>query len=251
MKMKPKCWEVYQCDNKTCPAYESHDHRCWLFSGTFCHGEGQGKFLEKMEVCLACQVFLANVENAMVKDTFALIHEQLMEYRQIVDDKNRELERLATTDKLTGAYNRIKFEEIIEKEIERIRRYRLPFSLIMFDIDRFKEVNDNYGHNAGDSVLRTIADIVKANIRTLDYFVRWGGDEFVIVVPESTLNEAYAMAEKIRKIVQNYRFDNVGTVTISLGVVEALDSDTEDTLLKRVDDVMYKAKREGGNRSTL
>jgi diguanylate cyclase (GGDEF)-like protein len=249
MKIKPKCWEVHQCQNKSCPAFESQDLRCWLFSGTYSHGKVQGQFIEKMEICLACQVFLANVENATIKDTFALIHDQMMEYRQMVDAKNIELEKLATTDKLTGAYNRIKFEEIIEKEIERIRRYRLPFSMIMFDIDRFKEANDTYGHNVGDYVLRTIADMVKGNIRTLDYFVRWGGDEFVIIVPECTCNEAYALAEKIRRIAEDYRFDQVGKVTISSGVVEALESDTEDSLVKRADDALYKAKGEGGNRS--
>ena len=249
MKIKSKCWEVYQCQNKSCPAFESQDLRCWLFSGTYCRGEIQGKFLEKIEICLACRVFLDNIENAIIKDTFALIHEQLMEYRQMVDAKNGELEHLANTDKITGAYNRIKFKEIIEIEIERVRRYGRPFSLIMFDIDHFKEVNDTYGHNAGDYVLRTIADIVRENIRILDYFVRWGGDEFVIIVSDGKCDEAYTLAEKIRKIVEHYRFDQVGKVTISSGAVEALKSDTEDSLLKRADDAMYKAKGAGGNRS--
>jgi diguanylate cyclase (GGDEF)-like protein len=172
-----------------------------------------------------------------------------MEYRRIVEVKNIDLEKLATTDKLTGAYDRIKFEEIIEKGIERVRRYRRPFSMIMFDIDHFKGVNDNYGHNSGDYVLRTIADFVRENIRTLDYFVRWGGEEFLIICSDSKMDEAYIVAEKIRKMVEGYIFDQVGELTISLGVVEALASDTEDSLLKRVDDAMYKAKREGGNRS--
>jgi diguanylate cyclase (GGDEF)-like protein len=247
--MNPKCWEVYQCQNKSCPAFESQDLRCWLFSGTYCHGEVQGKFLEKMEICLTCQVFLANVENATIKDTFAIIQKQFMEYRQIVDDKNRELEKLATTDRLTGAYNRIKFEAIVEKEIERIKRYHRPFSMIMFDIDFFKKVNDTYGHNTGDYVLRTIADIVRENIRILDYFVRWGGEEFLIICSDIKLDEACTLAEKIRRIVEDYSFDQVGKVTISLGVVEALESDTEDSLLKRADNAMYKVKGEGGNGS--
>jgi diguanylate cyclase (GGDEF)-like protein len=122
-----------------------------------------------------------------------------MEYRRIVEVKNIDLEKLATTDKLTGAYDRIKFEEIIEKGIERVRRYRRPFSMIMFDIDHFKEVNDNYGHNVGDYVLRTIADFVRENIRILDYFVRWGGNEFIIIVSDNKCDQAYPLAEKIRK----------------------------------------------------
>ncbi len=150
---------------------------------------------------------------------------------------------------MTGAYNRIIFDEIIEREIERIRRYRRPVFMLMFDIDHFKEVNDNYGHNGGDYVFRTIADFARENIKTLDYFVRWGGEEFLIICSDSKMDETYIMAEEIRKMVEGYIFDQVGKLTISLGVVEALDSDTEDSLLKRVDDAMYKAKTEGGNRS--
>jgi diguanylate cyclase (GGDEF)-like protein len=172
----------------------------------------------------------------------------LIEYREIVNVKNRELEKLATVDKMTGAYNRIIFDEIIEREIERIRRYRRPFSMLMFDIDHFKEVNDNYGHNGGDYVLRTIADFVRENIKTLDYFVRWGGEEFLIICSDRKMDETYIVTEKIRKMAEGYIFDQVGKLTISLGVVAALDSDTEDSLLKRVDNAMYKAKREGGNR---
>jgi diguanylate cyclase (GGDEF)-like protein len=100
---------------------------------------------------------------------------------------------------MTGAYNRIIFDEIIEREIERIRRYRRPFSVLMFDIDHFKEVNDNYGHNGGDYVLRTIADFVRENIKTLDYFVRWGGEEFLIFCSDSKMDETYIMAEKKEK----------------------------------------------------
>lgn len=101
-----------------------------------------------------------------------------------------ELKRLATTDTLTGALNRIKIGGIIEREIERVKRYNQPLSVILFDIDHFKDVNDRYGHNAGDYVLKTIADIVRENIRSIDYFVRWGGEEFIILSSETQLDEA-------------------------------------------------------------
>jgi diguanylate cyclase (GGDEF)-like protein/PAS domain S-box-containing protein len=170
--------------------------------------------------------------------------------RDITESKHleEELRRLATTDKLTGAYNRTKFEEIIEREIERVKRYNKPLSMIMFDIDHFKKINDTYGHSAGDYVLKTIADIVRETIRKIDYLVRWGGEEFVIISSETNLEKAHALAERIREKTESYKFDKVGKVTVSLGVTEFKEQDTKDTLIKRTDDIMYKAKERGRNR---
>jgi diguanylate cyclase (GGDEF)-like protein/PAS domain S-box-containing protein len=159
-----------------------------------------------------------------------------------------ELRRLAATDKLTGAYNRTKCHEILEREIERVKRHNQPLSIIIFDIDRFKKVNDRYGHSAGDYVLKTIADIVRESIRKIDYFVRWGGEEFMIISSETNLKEASALAERIREIIESSTFEDVGKVTVSFGVTEFRENDTEDSLIKRADDAMYEAKKKGRNR---
>ena len=159
-----------------------------------------------------------------------------------------ELRRLAATDKLTGAYNRTKCHEILEREIERVKRHNQPLSIIIFDIDRFKKVNDRYGHSAGDYVLKTIADIVRESIRKIDYFVRWGGEEFMIISSETNLKEASALAERIREIIETSAFEKVGKVTVSFGVTEFRENDTEDSLIKRADDAMYEAKKKGRNR---
>ncbi len=159
-----------------------------------------------------------------------------------------ELKRLATTDRLTEAYNRTKFNEIIEREVERVKRYNQPLSIIIFDIDHFKNVNDEYGHNAGDRVLKTIADIVRENIRKIDYFVRWGGEEFMIISSDTGLQEAYLLAERIRQTIEDYMFEDVGKVTVSLGITEFEENDTPDSLIKRADDAMYEAKKKGRNR---
>jgi diguanylate cyclase (GGDEF)-like protein len=159
-----------------------------------------------------------------------------------------ELKRLASTDKLTEAYNRTKFKEIIGREIERFKRYNQPLSIIIFDIDHFKDVNDRYGHSAGDYVLKTIADIVRENIRKIDYFVRWGGEEFMIISSETNLKEVYVLAERIRETIESYIFEDIGKVTISLGVTEFKENDTEDSLIKRADNAMYEAKKKGRNR---
>jgi diguanylate cyclase (GGDEF)-like protein/PAS domain S-box-containing protein len=170
--------------------------------------------------------------------------------RDITDHKRMEkkIKNLATKDILTGFYNRRKFREIIRIEIERVKRYNKPLSIIMFDIDHFKKINDRYGHSNGDYVLKTIAVIVRKNIRKIDYLFRWGGEEFLILSSETQLDKAHALAERIRKAIESYKFKKVGKVTVSFGVTEFKERDTQDSFIKRADDAMYKAKEKGRNR---
>lgn len=157
------------------------------------------------------------------------------------------LEKLASTDKLTGIYNRHKFEELLETELKRIDRYKNQLSLIMFDIDYFKKVNDNYGHDIGDNILVTISDLVKKNIRNTDIFSRWGGEEFLILCPETSTQEAEILAEKLRYEIERFSFDKVNQITASFGVTTYRDNDNRDLFIKRVDDSLYMAKKEGRN----
>lgn len=159
-----------------------------------------------------------------------------------------DLEIMATTDKLTQAFNRTKFYKEIKKEFERARRYGHPLSIIMFDIDHFKGVNDRYGHSVGDYVLQTLTRIVRENLREVDYLIRWGGEEFNIITPDTDMKNAEVLAERIRRSVESYRFEQAGTVTISLGVAQFVYDDNEDTFIKRADDAMYLAKKKGRNR---
>jgi len=165
--------------------------------------------------------------------------------------KERELEvqeKLASTDQLTGIYNRHKFEKLIANEIVRFNRYKRPLSLIMFDIDHFKKVNDNHGHEEGDRVLQHIVEIVKSHTRKVDLFVRWGGEEFFILCPETDLQDSTTLAEKFRINIEAATFGAAGKVTASFGVVTFKDKDNKETFLKRVDDALYLAKEEGRNR---
>ena len=170
--------------------------------------------------------------------------------RDITERKQLEnkFERLATIDELTQVFNRTKFQEVIKIELERAKRYNHPLSMLMFDIDHFKAINDTYGHSVGDYVLQTLAQIAKENLREIDYLVRWGGEEFIIIAPETDLGRAKALAERIRTAIENYRFDQAGKITISFGVTEFKENDTEDTFIRRADDAMYKAKEKGRNR---
>ncbi len=162
-------------------------------------------------------------------------------------------ESMAVTDKLTGIYNRHKFYEVAQVEVDRSRRNGKPFSIIIFDIDHFKKINDHYGHDVGDYVLAAIAKLVSKNIRKYDFFFRWGGEEFVILSPETDAEGAFKLAEKIRKLVESFPFEKVGKVTISLGLSQFYpesDKGVED-VIKRADNALYQSKREGRNKTNI
>lgn len=165
--------------------------------------------------------------------------------RKLADEKIR---ILATTDGLTGINNRQEFTRILENEIERAKRYGTPLSLIMYDIDHFKYVNDNFGHDVGDEVLCTFVRLVNENIRGIDVAGRWGGEEFIVLLPQTDLTAAMNVAEKLRQVIDQNHFDKVGSVTASFGVVEFTPQDDIDSLLKRADKALYQAKNRGRNR---
>lgn len=165
---------------------------------------------------------------------------------------SRELMRLATTDALTGIFNRRKFFEELEREWSRARRHSHPLSLIMFDVDFFKAVNDTYGHAVGDEVLRCMVRETGGLLRSEDIFCRLGGEEFGILLPEINLEGARALAERIRKALEEMSIESLEGVvrcTVSLGVASArLAQESIDRALKRADDALYEAKRTGRNR---
>lgn len=162
--------------------------------------------------------------------------------------QEEEIKLLAETDPLTGIYNRRMFFDYLEIELLRTKRYGNNLSLIMLDIDYFKKVNDTYGHDVGDYVLRTIVDIVKEKVREADILARYGGEEFIIILPETDIGGAKTLAEKIRILIEKNIFNKVKMVTVSIGVTSFQEGDTVATFTKRVDNALYKAKNNGRNR---
>ncbi len=161
------------------------------------------------------------------------------------------LEKMATTDKLTGAFNRQAFDMILEQAIKDVKRRGVSFSLILFDLDHFKEINDMYGHLAGDKALRSVADIARKNVRENDIISRWGGEEFLVILKECGKNEAAGIAEKIRSAIKMNKiifYDREITITVSLGVSEYRVGEDGDTLLSRIDRTLYDAKEKGRDR---
>jgi diguanylate cyclase (GGDEF)-like protein len=159
-----------------------------------------------------------------------------------------EIHLLATTDSLTGIANRREFTAILTREVERAKRYGVPMSLAMYDLDHFKRVNDAFGHDVGDYVLQTVTNLVKANIRATDVVARWGGEEFMVLMPHSDIQAARSVAEKLRLAIADNRFDKVNKLTVSFGVVVFEPQDDLNSLLKRVDDALYQGKEQGRNR---
>ena len=179
---------------------------------------------------------------------------QVLKYQVVgVDITERKLAEekihfFATTDSLTGIFNRREFTRILENEMERAQRYGTPLSLIMYDLDSFKWVNDTFGHDVGDNVLRSVTDLVRENIRSVDQAGRWGGDEFLLIMPQSDLSAAMSVAEKLRQAIAGHSFDKIDGITASFGVTMFVSQDDSNSLLKRVDDSLYQAKKNGRNR---
>lgn len=165
--------------------------------------------------------------------------------KEVINELENKVEiitEISETDDMLGIYNRSKFIDVLKSEISRSRRYNHDLSLIMFDLDCFKVINDEYGHQVGDEILIEITEIIESEIREIDLFARYGGDEFMILNPETKLENAVKLAERLKKKISSTNFTEVNKITLSLGVTELKDKDDIDSLLKRVDDALYKAK---------
>ncbi len=170
----------------------------------------------------------------------------------VLDIENARLYRLSITDPLTKAYNRQFLYTRLPEEILRAERYKVPLSIVIFDVDYFKKFNDTYGHNAGDFILKGLVSVARDNIRAADLLVRYGGEEFLIIVPESNLEETFTMADRIRQEVEKSSFifeEKNLTITISLGVAMFRDGLTAEDFIKSADKALYVAKQNGRNRT--
>ncbi|NPA29872.1 MAG: diguanylate cyclase [Epsilonproteobacteria bacterium] len=198
------------------------------------------------------KIFLVSVRGVR-NDVHTVV--TLTEITEIEKEKS-ELRRKAFRDLLTGIYNRTYLNEILVNSIEQFRRYGTPFGLIFFDIDHFKRVNDTYGHHVGDELLKELAALVARHIRSCDIFARWGGEEFVIILPGNHIKNAAFVAENLLRLIDGYRFlknlpetEGKGIhITCSFGVAEIREGEDDEALMERVDRLLYEAKHRGRNR---
>jgi diguanylate cyclase (GGDEF)-like protein/PAS domain S-box-containing protein len=159
-----------------------------------------------------------------------------------------ELRNLAITDPLTGVYNRRHFLQELQREMSRSNRYTCPFSLIMLDVDHFKEVNDRFGHEAGDHVLKELAELIRKRIRSTDLLARWGGEEFLILLANTNAQSAVKLVEDLLKLLLARTFPGIGRITASFGVAGHRVGEGVNEFITRVDNLMYQAKKGGRSR---
>jgi len=187
-------------------------------------------------------VLALNIELADVQRSLALANQDLKR-------KNARIEELSLTDPMTGAANRRRMDTVLVIELTRFARHGAPFSVVMADVDHFKRVNDDYGHTAGDAVLKALVTIMQDSARATDVVARYGGEEFVIVQPHTTADDAVAWAERIRvKVAESLIPPLDRGITASFGVTDSREGDTADTLIARADEALYQAKNAGRNR---
>lgn len=201
------------------------------------------------------ELFQKKTDPQISNDPYSVTHSRiitrLLYFISVVtlelEEANRELKRVSGIDKLTQINNRLKLDEVLEYELSITARYETHLSILIFDIDYFKEVNDNFGHLVGDLVLMQFADILKSCIRESDTVGRWGGEEFLAVLPQTRLEDARKVAEKIRASIENADFPEAGHITCSVGAASFCEGDNSEMLLSRADVALYHAKSGGRN----
>ncbi|MBV8656309.1 MAG: GGDEF domain-containing protein [Burkholderiales bacterium] len=192
-------------------------------------------------------LFLIWMAVTLTLNVSARLHRSLAEARDRAEAANRELMVLSVTDKLTQVYNRVKLDAVLNAELDRAARHEHPLAVILLDVDHFKEVNDLFGHNAGDEVLASLGALLKQRLRKTDTVGRWGGEEFLIVLPETHAEAAVATAEALRLAIESTPFPVVKRRTASFGVACAQAGDSVVRLIARADDALYAAKHGGRN----
>lgn len=197
-------------------------------------------------------VFSSREDLAEPETDFLNMYAQQIELAITIAELFEKVKEQAVTDGLTGLYNRRYFEEYLKKEVTRSLRINQPFSIIGLDLDFLKKINDTYGHSFGDVAIKTIADVLKTNARSIDTAARMGGEEFNVILPGVTSEGAMIAAERIRKAIENVELDTIGHITASIGVATFLEhSDNIEDILELTDQAMYMSKRNGRNQVTL
>ena len=261
-----RCVEAKNCGERSCPSYYSENLKCWLKNippGFFIEGEDPEIYRETITACLRCEVFPSSAllvvrsvekgkvvsrENAVPISNLASEAALALEVVSLYDN----MKIMAVTDGLTGLYNHREFYQSLRRELERARRYRHTLSLLMIDVDDFKQFNDRFGHPAGDFALRKIAELLRKCARTTDIIARYGGEEFTVILPESTPGGALMVAERIKSEVAEHNFISNASdpvhLTVSIGIYSSERGEvTEDQIVSLADEASYVAKKSGKN----
>ncbi|MBU0719935.1 GGDEF domain-containing protein [bacterium] len=211
--------------------------------GVWEEGEWDSRSFLRLFIASSVLVYVVMLNEIAQKESSDLIRQKdEIEQRHI-----KELERLSTVDALTSLYNRRKIDDILSLELSRAKRYERALSVCIFDIDDFKNINDKFGHVIGDEILIELSDLVHGSIRKSDFLGRWGGEEFIIIFPETSIGMASSLANKIKNIINTNDFEKVPRVTCSFGLSEYTEDDTINSIVSKADKALYEAKKSGKN----
>ncbi|KYJ87101.1 diguanylate cyclase [Sulfurovum riftiae] len=172
---------------------------------------------------------------------------ELRDTNEKLEQKSRKFEKIAATDSLTGLYNRMKFLELFVSEYTVMVQRENALSLLVIDLDHFKQVNDTYGHNIGDEMLKQISNLLLRELRNVDILCRWGGEEFVALLPAADCDTAYRIAEKLCRVIEAFSLEGMPCITASIGVSQIRESDDLNEVIERADKALYAAKMSGRN----
>lgn len=207
---------------------------------------------ESAELLIPSVVIVVIISFAVYADRTITKHKYMQQLLEEEIERRKRLEKslreTANTDPLTSVYNRRGFYKLLRYEMSRVQRYGGTFSMILFDLDYFKEINDRFGHNVGDSALRGFCDTVKSHLRRIDSLARLGGEEFIVLTPNTSAEEATIRAEKMRKLAREHTIEGKIRLSVSVGVTEYKAGDDSNSLLLRADRAMYEAKAQGRNK---
>ncbi|MFZ6006506.1 MAG: GGDEF domain-containing protein, partial [Nitrospirota bacterium] len=261
-----KCYDYHHCPPDTgCTAYGSDDKRCWYISGTHCHGKIMRNITEKLKECVKCDmfmpvgIFIVDITKSSRLEAKCDLDAcmRLLDAASLAISNAKLFEKtleLSEIDGLTGVKNRRTFLKLLDSEVHRAHRYNKSFGLMMMDIDYFKQYNDTHGHPQGDILLKIVADIIGDKLRDTDAVGRYGGEEFIALLPETNKEESIAIAERIRNEIENYKFPRAetqpgGRITLSVGVSSyPEDGNSPERVMQSADDALYSAKNMGRNR---
>lgn len=265
----PTCWQAKECNQVDCPAFGRKHLRCWLIAGTYCGGEIQGRFAQKLGDCSKCDVYSQAVgENPISEigenfnslmlavrekeDLLAAANEELKDQYIELELLHRQAREMADTDLLTGLRNHAHFQHHIRWEIDKAGQGSLPLSLIMLDLDHFKSINDSYGHQKGDEVLKRVGKKLSEEIKSGGYAARYGGEEFVILLLGSVAEKAMAIADRLRDSIKEIAGEielPQRAVGASFGVADLPECASDaGSLISAADSALLFAKRRGRDR---
>ncbi|RJO74357.1 MAG: GGDEF domain-containing protein [Myxococcales bacterium] len=242
-----KCRVELKCKQMDCPCYESQDYRCWLVAGTLCGGKPQGAFAQKYKSCFNCRIF-----RQFTDTTINSVYENIGIVIKHLGDKTKYIRELAIKDHLTGLYNRNYLGFIEGREIEAARRRSAPLSIIVFDLDNFKSVNDAYGHLTGDEILKAFGAFLQKQTRASDLLFRLGGDEFLLIMNGTDEPQCRFLERRLLEAVEEWNESGEKTIPVplsfSLGSATTPDPRNFEELMEEADKKMYAHKQSKSER---